>query len=102
MALFGVSGVALTTYFLSSDLSGPFHDNLVPELIGFCIEGFFLVGLLSLIQDARERARRRELWLSLRGSLRGWRPTPNPRRPGSWNRTWTAFPDSCANWRKVA
>ena len=71
MALFGVSGVALTAYFLSTDLSGPFHDNLVPELIGFCIEGFFLVGLISLLQDARERARRRELWLSLRGALRG-------------------------------
>lgn len=71
MALFGVSGLALTVYFMATDLSGPFHDNLVPELIGFCIEGFFLVGLLSLIQNARERARRRELWLSLRGSLRG-------------------------------
>ena len=71
MAIFGLSGVALTIYFLSTDLSGPFHDNLVPELIGFCIEGFFLVGLLSLIQESRERARRKELWLSLRGSLRG-------------------------------
>ena len=71
MAVFGLSGVALTIYFLLADRSGPFHDNLVPELIGFCIEGFFLVGLLSLIQESRERARRRELWLSLRGSLRG-------------------------------
>lgn len=71
MAAFGLSGVALTVYFMSDDLSGPFHDNLVPELIGFCIEGFFFVGLLSLIQESRERARRKELWLSLRGSLRG-------------------------------
>ena len=71
MAIFGLSGVALTIYFLATDLSGPFHDNLVPELIGFTLEGFFLVGLLSLIQNSRERARRRELWLSLRGSLRG-------------------------------
>ena len=71
MAIFGLSGAALTAYFLSKNLSGPFHDNLVPELIGFCLEGFFLVGLLSLIQNSRERARRRELWLSLRGSLRG-------------------------------
>jgi hypothetical protein len=71
MAIFGLSGIALTLYFMSADLSGPFHDNLVPELIGFCIEGFFLVGLLSLIQGSRERARRRQLWLSLRGSLRG-------------------------------
>ena len=71
MAIFGLSGAGLTWYFLSADLSGPFHDNLVPELIGFCFEGFFLVGLLSLIQNSRERARRRELWLSLRGALRG-------------------------------
>jgi hypothetical protein len=71
MAIFGLSGVGLTVYFLSKNLTGPFHDNLVPELIGFCLEGFFLVGLLSLIQNSRERARRRELWLSLRGSLRG-------------------------------
>lgn len=71
MAAFGLSGIALTVYFMSADLSGPFHDNLVPELIGFCIEGFFFVGLLSLIQESRERARRKELWLSLRGSLRG-------------------------------
>lgn len=71
MAIFGLSGVGLTIYFLATDLSGPFHDNLVPELIGFTLEGFFLVGLLSLIQNSRERARRRELWLSLRGSLRG-------------------------------
>jgi hypothetical protein len=71
MAIFGLSGIALTGYFMSTDLAGPFHDNLMPELIGFCIEGFFLVGLLSLIQDSRERARRKELWLSLRGSLRG-------------------------------
>jgi len=71
MAIFGLSGVALTWYFLAADRAGPFHDNLLPELIGFCMEGFFLVGLLSLIQNSRERARRRELWLSLRGSLRG-------------------------------
>jgi hypothetical protein len=71
MAIFGLSGVGLTLYFMLRNLSGPFHDNLVPELIGFCLEGFFLVGLLSLIQNSRERARRRELWLSLRGSLRG-------------------------------
>lgn len=71
MAIFGLSGVALTWYFISADHPGPFHDDLVPQLIGFCLDGFFLVGLLSLIQSSRERARRKELWLSLRGSLRG-------------------------------
>jgi hypothetical protein len=71
MAIFGLSGFGLFWYFMRADGAGPVHDNLLPELIGFCLEGFFLVGLLSLIQNSRERARRKELWLSLRGSLRG-------------------------------
>ena len=71
MAIFGLSGIGLFWFFMLASGSGPFHDNLVPELIGFCLEGFFLVGLLSLIQTSRERARRKEIWLSLRGSLRG-------------------------------
>lgn len=71
LAIFGLSGIGLFIYFLMPDNDGPIHDNLVPELIGFCFEGFFLVGLLSIIQSSRERARRKELWLSLRGVLRG-------------------------------
>ena len=71
MAIFGISGIGLYIYFMDSTQIGPFHDNLVPELIGFALEGFFLVGLLSIIQISRERARRNELRLSLRGSLRG-------------------------------
>lgn len=42
----------------------------MPELIGFCLEGFFLVGLFSLIQRRLERDRKHELRQSLRGSLR--------------------------------
>jgi hypothetical protein len=70
LAIFGAAGLALYFYFMGAGTGGPFHDNLVPELIGFCLEGFFLVGLLSFIQQSREHERRRELWLSLRGSLR--------------------------------
>ncbi len=70
LAVFGVAGISLYFYFMRQDLSGPFHDNLVPEIIGFCLEGFFLVGLLTFFQQSREHERRRELWLSLRGSLR--------------------------------
>ena len=31
--------------------SGPqdFEGNLLPELIGFCLEGFFLVGLVTVL-----------------------------------------------------
>jgi len=71
LAIFGLSGLGLFIYFMQPTESGPFHDSLVPELIGFCFEGFFLVGLISIIQNARERAKRKETWLSLRGGLRG-------------------------------
>ena len=71
MAIFGIGGVSLLLYFLTPSDGSPFHDSLLPELIGFCVEGFFLVGLLTLIQNSRERARRQELLQSLRGSLRG-------------------------------
>jgi len=70
LAIFGISGILLWFYFFNPNNSGLFHDNLAPELIGFCLEGFFLVGLLSYVQQIREHERRQELWLSLRGSLR--------------------------------
>jgi hypothetical protein len=69
LLVFGLSGILLLWWFLDSG-SGPFHDSLLPELIGFCLEGFFLVGLFTFVQQLREHERRRELWLSLRGSLR--------------------------------
>ena len=69
LLVFGLSGILLLWWFLDSG-SGSFHDSLLPELIGFCLEGFFLVGLFTFVQQLREHERRRELWLSLRGSLR--------------------------------
>lgn len=71
MLLFGSLAVALWVYFFYIDASGPFHDDLTPELIGFALEGFILVGLLTLVQHVRESARKRELRLGLRGSFRG-------------------------------
>ncbi len=72
MVVFGAAGIALLAYFLLWPSASAFHENLVPELIGFCLEGFFLVGVLTLMQKSRERAYRKELWLSLRGALRGF------------------------------
>lgn len=70
MLLFGVGGAYLLYVFLQAGNEGPVHDNLLPELIGFCLEGFFLIGLFSLIQRRREHERRHELRQSLRGALR--------------------------------
>ena len=70
MLLFGFGGLWMLLVFLQPGNEGPVHDNLVPELIGFCLEGFFLIGLFSLIQRRRERERREELRQSLRGALR--------------------------------
>ena len=70
MLVFGLGGLYLLRLFLQPGSGGPVHDNLVPELIGFCLEGFFLIGLFSLIQRRRERERRYELRQSLRGALR--------------------------------
>jgi hypothetical protein len=70
MLVFGLAGLYFLWLFLQPGRSGPVHDNLVPELIGFCLEGFFLIGLFSLIQRRRERERKFELRQSLRGALR--------------------------------
>jgi len=70
LILFGTGGFFLLFYFLETGNDGAFQNNLLPELIGFCLEGFFLVGLFSLIQFRLERDRKNELRLSLRGALR--------------------------------
>jgi hypothetical protein len=70
LAVFGLSGVALLSLFLSQADDASFRENLLPELIGFCLEGFFLVGLFTFAQQLREYYRRRELWINLRSALR--------------------------------
>lgn len=72
MAIFGIAGLILYLYFIGQSNEGAFRENLVPELIGFCLEGFFWIGLLSYVQKTKEHDRRKELWLSLRGSLRSF------------------------------
>ena len=70
LILFGVAGCWFLYMFLMANDEGAFQANLLPELIGFCLEGFFLVGLFSLIQRRLERERKNELRESLRGALR--------------------------------
>ena len=70
LILVGVGGLYFLYAFLEASNEGAFQTNLLPELIGFCLEGFFLVGLFSLIQRRLERDRKNELRQSLRGALR--------------------------------
>jgi len=70
LILFGVAGAYFLFVFLKTSSAGAFQANLLPELIGFCLEGFFLVGLFSLIQRRLDRDRKHELRESLRGALR--------------------------------
>ncbi len=70
LILFGVVGSYFLYVFLKGSGDGAFQTSLLPELIGFCLEGFFLVGLFSLIQSRLERERKNELRESLRGALR--------------------------------
>jgi len=72
LAIFGLTGLGLYLFFMQYSQVGAFRENIVPELIGFCLEGFFWIGMLSYFQKTREHARRKELWLSLRGSLRSF------------------------------
>ena len=70
LLLFGLAGIYFVTEFMRGAGEGAVRDNLLPELIGFCLEGFFLVGLFSLIQRRLEQDRKHELRQSLRGALR--------------------------------
>ncbi|MFP4277389.1 MAG: hypothetical protein ACLFQC_08010 [Wenzhouxiangella sp.] len=70
MVIFALAGAGFWLYFIWGSGGGQFREELVPELVVFCIEAFFLVGLLGLIQRYLERRRRRQMWLSLRGSFR--------------------------------
>ena len=68
--LFGLAGSYFLVVFLKVGGENAYQDNLLPELIGFCLEGFFLAGLFSLVQRLMERDRKDELRRSLRGALR--------------------------------
>ncbi|MBE9540365.1 MAG: hypothetical protein IMF06_14875 [Proteobacteria bacterium] len=70
LVVFGLAGSYFLVVFLRETGEGAFKNSLLPELIGFCLEGFFLVGLFSLVQRLLERDRKDELRRSLRGALR--------------------------------
>lgn len=70
MVIFAAAGIGLWLYFIYSTAETPFREELVPELVSFCIEAFILVGLLGLIQRYLETRRKRQMLMSLRSSFR--------------------------------
>ena len=46
-----------------------FVGNLLPELIGFCLEGIFFVGIFTWLQERRDRIRKHEIKQSLAGAM---------------------------------
>ena len=48
---------------------GDFVGNMVPELIGFCLEGIFFVGIFTWLQERKDRERKGELKQSLAGAM---------------------------------
>ncbi|HIG39136.1 MAG: hypothetical protein ABGY96_05570 [bacterium] len=48
---------------------GAFVGNMLPELIGFCLEGIFFIGIFTWIQERKDRERKKELKQSLAGAI---------------------------------
>jgi hypothetical protein len=48
---------------------GAFVDNMLPELIGFCLEGIFFIGIFTWIQERKDRERKEQLRQSLAGAI---------------------------------
>jgi len=68
--LFVIGFILLLVLLVLFNQSGAgFVDSMVPELIGFCLEGIFFIGLFSMYQHRRELNRKRQLSRSLRGFL---------------------------------
>ena len=48
---------------------GDFVGNMVPELIGFCLEGIFFVGIFTWLQERKDRERKTDIKQSLAGAM---------------------------------
>lgn len=56
-------------WFSVESQSGDFVGNMLPELIGFCLEGIFFIGIFTWIQERKDKERKRELKQSLAGAI---------------------------------
>lgn len=64
-----IFAVAMLILLIINGGDAGFNDNMIPELIGFCLEGIFFAGLFPLWQHYRELSKKRQLSRSLRGFL---------------------------------
>ena len=56
-------------WFAIAGSDGAFVGNMLPELIGFCLEGIFFIGIFTWIQERKDKERKIELKQSLAGAI---------------------------------
>jgi hypothetical protein len=65
----GLLGLFTLWFSISAVYPEDFVGNVLPELIGLCLEGIFFVGIFSWMQENKERKERTELKKSLAGAI---------------------------------
>lgn len=61
-------GLLMIWFGLASG-EGAFVGNMLPELIGFCLEGIFFIGIFTWIQERKDQERKHALKQSLAGAV---------------------------------
>ena len=64
----GLLGV-LIFWFTAESQQDALINNMLPELIGFCLEGIFFVGIFTWLQERKDRERKTDLKESLAGAV---------------------------------
>ena len=64
----GLGGI-LAFWFGMTSTQDDFVGNMLPELIGFCLEGMFFIGIFTWLQERKEKERKQQLKQSLAGSV---------------------------------
>lgn len=65
----GLLGLFTLWFSVESEYPKDFVGNVLPELIGLCLEGIFFVGIFSWMQEKKERTEKTELKRSLAGAI---------------------------------